>query len=107
MARKKLRPRTSRRSEERKVKKIRDDLEKLAHLHEGGTPEHPIEISSPVQVDARTEATPCPLCDGRLQMDEHVAQTFAGERLRVARCHCVECGTAREIYFRLRSTLQS
>ena len=66
-----------------------------------------IRISSPVQVDARTEATPCPLCQGRLQLDEHAAETFEGERIRVARCHCVECGTSREIYFHLKSTLQS
>lgn len=107
MARKPLTARGTRRAEERKVKKLRDDLEKLAHLEEGGSPEHPIDISSPVQVDARTEATPCPLCEGRLQLEEHVAEVVKGERLRVARCHCVECGTARVIYYRLRSSLQS
>lgn len=107
MAPRKARSRTSRRAEERRAKKIRDDLEKLAHLEEGGAPDRPIRISSPVQVDARTEATPCPLCQGRLQLDEHAAETFEGERIRVARCHCVECGTSREIYFHLKSTLQS
>lgn len=104
---KKLRARTSRRAEERKTKKLRDDLEKLAQLAEGGSPENPIVISSPVQVDARTEATPCPLCEGRLQLDEHVAQVVDGERLRVARCRCVECGVERAFYFHLRSPLQS
>ncbi|MDG2306237.1 MAG: hypothetical protein P8R42_16615 [Candidatus Binatia bacterium] len=107
MARKPLTARGGRRAEERRTKKLRDDLEKLAHLEAGGSPEHPIEVSSPVQVDARTETTPCPLCEGRLQLDEHVAEVVGGERLRVARCHCVECGTARVIYYRLRSPLQS
>lgn len=107
MARRKPKPRTARRASERQVKKIRDDLEKLAHLEAGGTPDNPIVISSPVQVDARTEATPCPLCQGRLHLDEHTAETFEGDRIRVARCHCVECGTAREIFFHLRSSLQS
>lgn len=99
--------RSLRRAEERKTKKIRDDLERLAHLEEGGTPDHPIVVTSPVQVDARTETTPCPLCEGRLQLDEHVAEIVDGQRLRVARCHCVECGTKREIYFHLREALQS
>lgn len=107
VAKKKPRARTSRRAEERKVKKLREDLEKLAHLEEGGSPENPFVISSPVQVDARTEATPCPLCEGRLHLDEHVAQVIDGERLRVARCHCVECGTEREFYFHLQNPLQS
>lgn len=103
----KKRLRTLRRAEQRKKEKLREDLERLAHLDEGGTPTHPIEISSPVQVDARTEATPCPLCAGRLQLDEHTAETVDGARLRVARCHCIECGTRREIYFHLRNPLQS
>ncbi len=106
MARK-LRPRAGRRADERKAKKLRDDLEKLALLKEGGSSGNPFVISSPAQVDARTETTACPLCEGRLRLDEHVAEIVDGERLRVARCHCVACGTKRELYFHLRSPLDS
>lgn len=107
MARRRSTPRAARRTSERQAKKIRDDLEKLAHLEPGGAAENAIEIHSPVQVDARTQATPCPLCEGRLTLDEHTAETIEGQRLRIAKCHCVECGTAREIYFHLVSPLQS
>ncbi len=100
-------PRAARRARERETRKMRDDLERLARLEEGGAPENPIEVTSSAQVDARTESTACPLCEGRLQLDEHVAETVDGTRLRVARCHCVECGTAREIYFHLKQPLQS
>ncbi len=100
-------PRAARRARERETKKIRDDLERLARLEAGGAPDHPIEITSSAQVDARTEATPCPLCEGRLHLDEHAAETVDGTRLRVARCRCVECGTPRELYFHLRPALQS
>jgi len=79
----------------------------LARLEPGGAPEHPIEIHSPVQVETRIQSTPCPLCEDRLTLDEHAAASVAGRRLRIARCHCFACGTAREIYFRLRDPLQS
>ena len=48
-------------------------------------------------------AQPCPLCAGSLRLDEHAAETIAGERLRVARVICTSCGIARAIYFRLRT----
>ena len=107
MARKPITSRGRRRADERQTKKLRDDLEKLANLEPGGAPEHPIEVSSPVQVETRTKATPCPLCQGRLALDEHIAEVVDGQRLRVARCRCVDCGVKREIYFHLISPLQS
>jgi hypothetical protein len=42
-----------------------------------------------------------------MELDEHAAETLGGRRLRVARCHCAECGAPREIFFHLVSALQS
>src|SRR5262245_29518941 len=100
-------PRTSRRASEREAAKLRRDLEHRARLEPGGAPTHPIEVISPTQVDVRAEATPCPLCTGRLTLDEHTAEVVDGRRLRIARCHCLECGTPREIYFHLAPTPES
>ena len=59
-------------------------------------------IDTPPLVDVRAAATPCPLCAGTLRLDEHVAETIDGVRLRIARVTCSVCGIARELYFKLR-----
>ncbi len=100
-------PRQQRRAETRRTRKLREDLEHLARLEVGGSPENPIEIASPAQVDARAEATACPLCEARLKLDEHTAATIGEERLRLAACRCTGCGVPRTLYFRLRSPLLS
>ena len=77
------------------------DLDRLARLAPGGAPDRPIEVDTPPLVDLKAEASPCPLCGGSLRLNEHAAETIAGERLRVARVRCTRCGIARAIYFRL------
>ena len=77
------------------------DLDRLARRAPGGAPDRPIEVDSPPVIDVMAEARPCPLCEGRLRLVEHAAETIAGQRLRVARVTCTSCGIAREIYFRL------
>jgi hypothetical protein len=82
------------------------DLDRLARLEDGGSPERPIEIDSPAVVDIRAVSKPCPLCEGSLKLDEHAAVELDGERLRVASVTCTQCGAGRSIYFRLRASLQ-
>jgi hypothetical protein len=77
------------------------DLERLAALEPGGTPDHPIEVDTPAVIDVMAEQKPCPLCEGALRLLEHAAETIDGERLRVAHVTCTSCGIPREIYFRL------
>jgi hypothetical protein len=77
------------------------DLDGLARLEQGGSPERPIEIASPAQVDVMAGARACPLCGGPLRLEEHAARTLGGTRLRVARVACTACGKRRSIYFRL------
>jgi hypothetical protein len=82
----------------------RRDRERLARLLPGGTPERPIEIESPSQVEVIAAATPCPLCDAMLQPSAHEAMVHGAERLRIARTRCAACGAEGALYFRLRPT---
>ena len=101
------RKRSARRGAEREIQKLREELEAIAQRKTGATPDNPIVVSSPVQVETRTEQMPCPLCEGPLLLDQHVAEVLNGKRLRVAHCRCIDCGVKRDFYFRLESPLQS
>jgi hypothetical protein len=77
------------------------DLERLARIEPGGSPDRPLVIDSPAVVDIRAVAKPCPLCGGPLRLEEHAATEIGGTRLRVATVSCTQCGTRRSLYFRL------
>lgn len=77
------------------------DLERLARLETGGSPERPIVIDSPARVEIIAQAKPCPLCAGSLHVEEHAAAVSAGVRLRIARVACTQCRTRRSFYFTL------
>jgi hypothetical protein len=81
------------------------DLDRLARLAPGGTPDHPIPIETPPLVEVTVAAMRCPLCEGTLRLDEHAAETIDGDRLRIAHLTCTTCGVPREIYFRLSAPL--
>jgi hypothetical protein len=93
--------RRDRRAQARARDKLVRELEELARLEPGGTPEQPLLIDSPVLVDTRAVAKPCPLCGASLRLDAHTAEVVDGVRLRVAAVACTGCGTRRAIYFRL------
>jgi hypothetical protein len=95
------RRRAQRRAEDREAQKLSRDLEKLADMGEGGSPERAIRISSPAEVEVQARATRCPVCQGELRVEEHTAETLGGARVRVARVVCAVCRRKRAIYFRL------
>jgi hypothetical protein len=101
------RKRTQARADDRAQQKIARDLEKLARLEEGGSPERAVLITSPSEVEVRARATPCPVCGGELRVEEHTAETHGGVRVRVARAMCTVCRRPRAIYFRLAGSLLS
>jgi hypothetical protein len=101
MAKRKPSPRTTRRARARVHEGLVTDLERLARLAPGGAPDRPLEVEAPTQVEPIAEATPCPLCQGPLRMEEHAAETHDGARLRVAHVRCTGCGVGRSFYFRL------
>ncbi len=90
-----------RRERERAREKLVRQLEELAELELGGSPDRPMVVDSPAIVDLRAVARPCPLCEGSLKLEDHVADEIDGVRLRVARLSCTRCGVRRSRYFRL------
>ena len=95
------------RANQKAAQELLDELEELAQRKAGGSPNNPITVSSPVQVDSKSEAIPCPRCEGPMRLIQHTADTIDGERLRVADCRCVTCGVARKFFFQLENPLQS
>ena len=96
--------RAERRERDRATAKVAKELERLWKLGPGGSPERPIVITSPSEVEVRAKSTRCPICAGELRIDEHAAETLAQVRLRVARVACVICRARRAIYFQLHAT---
>jgi hypothetical protein len=107
MAKKTPSARAARRDLARKNDKLTRDLERLFRMGPGGSPERPIELESASQVEIHAASLPCPICHGAHRVEEHVAETVSGVRLRVARVTCTMCGARREVYFRLGTALPS
>jgi len=93
--------RAARRLSARAHARLVRDQERLARLEPGGAPDRPLMIDSPVLVDGRAVAKPCPLCGGTLRLDAHTAEAVDGVRLRIASVTCTQCGVHRSVYFRL------
>lgn len=98
---KKPRARGERRAAERAASKLQSARERLFQLEMGGSAERPLLIASAAVVETHAESAPCPRCEGRQQVAEHVAVTVAGMRLREARLVCRQCGTRRSLWFRI------
>jgi hypothetical protein len=90
-AKKPLRPNAAKRAADRDLDKARRDLERLDALADGASPERALEVTSPSEIEVLAEATPCPICGGRLRIQSHDAETIDGLRLRVARTRCETC----------------
>ena len=98
--------RKDRRAAAREREKLVRDIERLARLEPGGSPQRPFVIDSPAVVEVRAVAKPCPLCEGPLRLDEHAAEEIDGVRLRVASVTCTLCGVRRSLYFHLVESVQ-
>jgi len=105
MARRTPSARAARRGRARAHATLVRDLERLARLAPGGSPERPIDVGSPAQIEPMALAKPCPLCEGSLALEHHAAETIDGVRLRVVAVRCVQCGVRRRLYFRLAAPL--
>ena len=96
-----MRKRTARRAQDRAREKTVRDLERLFQLGPGGSPERPIVIASPSEVEVQARSLPCPICGAELRVEDHTAETVGTARLRVAKVVCGGCRAARRIYFQL------
>lgn len=101
------RKRSVRRAADRTSEKLTRDLERLALLSPGGAPERPIVIETAIAIDNRARATPCPVCGGDVDLEDHTAETIQGVRLRLARVRCRLCKRARNIYFEVKGSLSN
>ena len=93
--------RAERRERARVRERLARELDRLARLEPGGAAERPLVIDSPVLVEMRALAKPCPRCGGSCRLEAHTAEVIDGVRLRVAHVACTSCGARRAIYFRL------
>ena len=75
--------------------------ERLFELELGGSPERPVPVMSPAVIEAHAESVPCPRCQAKQDVLEHVAVTVGGVRLREARLRCRQCGSSRSLWFKI------
>ncbi len=97
------RPRTERRELARNEEKLGLEREKLFALEAGGSPRRPREVASASLVEPEARSARCPRCGGEQQVDEHLAATIEGVRLREARLRCRQCGSRRSLWFKITS----
>lgn len=95
------RKRAERRAADRAQEKLASDLLKLAKAEPGGSPERPIAVSSPSEVEVHAAGLRCAICRSGVRVEEHRAETVSGVRLRVAAVACTFCRARRDIYFQL------
>jgi hypothetical protein len=93
------RARTQRRQADRDAEKLARDLDKLASLERGGSPEHPTVVTSASLVEPSAKGTACHRCGGELRVLDHAADL--ARQLRNVRTRCHACGTERTLYFRV------
>jgi hypothetical protein len=101
------RARTERRERERALDRTVRALERLAAAAPGGAPDNPVRVSATSVVEVRARATPCPLCQGELDVREHVAEFHKGEQLRRVRVACRACHATRDLWYALGRSLPS
>ena len=99
------RDRTARRISERAARGLVRDREKLDALAPGGSAARPIVLESAALIELRATRTPCPQCDGELQLLSHDAVVVDERRLRVARLRCRTCGAPRQRWYALEAPL--
>jgi hypothetical protein len=93
--------RRDRRTRERTHRELVRDLDRLARLAPGGSPERPIDVRSPAMIEPLVARTACPLCDGSLRPGDHRVHVHAGESLRETRARCSRCAIERSLFFRI------
>jgi hypothetical protein len=105
VAKKKPSPRAERREAARAAEKLGRAREVLARLEPGGAAERPVDVESASQIEPHASALGCLRCDGPLRIDEHAAVTLGERRLRVVKMRCAQCGTKRDAWFRIVTTM--
>lgn len=98
---KKSRPRTLRRVQERRLRKLVAERLELAALEPGGSTGRPLEVRSAAIVESRAAALGCAICAGALRSLSHDASTVDGVSLRKVKARCVQCESERTVWVRI------
>lgn len=93
--------RTARRAQERAVRDLVRDREKLAALLPGGSRERPMEVDSAAVIEPRINSLACPQCEGNYRVLDHRS---IGSGLREVDVRCNTCSAPRTLWFRLVSS---
>ncbi len=89
------------RSKKDELLELLREREEAILASEGGSPDFPIVVDTPVIVDGRAKAKPCPLCGGKLKFEEQTVDRYQGRLLRRTHLQCVTCGVPRRFWFRI------
>lgn len=77
------------------------DRIRLAKLEEGGSPERPIDVISPSQIDSKAVEAHCLKCDSETRVESHEVEVVDGVPLRAVVAACRRCPGKRKFYFRV------
>ncbi len=77
------------------------DRIRLAKLEIGGSPERPIDVVSPSQIDSRAVEARCLKCDSETRVESHEIEVVDGVPLRAVVAACRRCSGRRTFYFRI------
>ena len=101
MAKKPPRPRTLRRAAAQSGQRAAERLERMAAQLPGGSPAHPLGVTSASVVEVRARAMRCLACDGELELQAHVADETDGASTRRVELACRRCHARRRLWFRI------
>jgi hypothetical protein len=90
--------RTAKRADDRALRQLVRDREKLAALSPGGSADHPIGVPSAAVIEIRARGMPCVQCEGAYRIKDH---RTGGSGLRCVDVACEQCGVVRTLWFRI------
>jgi hypothetical protein len=95
------RPRRKQREQQRALRKEVRRTEALAAELPGGSPEHPIDVTSASVVEGKARATPCIQCGGELDLRADRATSTPRGVVRAIALVCRRCHAPRALWFRV------
>src|SRR5690242_5247474 len=90
--------RRARRADQRGLRALVRDRERLAALSPGGSADHPIGVPSAAVIEGRARAMPCVQCEGAYRIADHRS---VGGGVRCIDVTCERCGVTRALWFRI------
>jgi hypothetical protein len=93
------RPRKQRREQERAMRKVVRQVERVAAASPGGGPDNAIVVTSVAVIETRARQTPCVQCGGELELRGDRAQSTPRGVVREIDVVCRRCRAPRTLWF--------